>query len=335
MNRRLKFHKIVRMLSAAALAMSIAFTGVSAAGAPPRAPAAGASSEAAQTSNPYESFLGFGKGAYLKGQNWGDDVNVWSGNCVLQCTVPAGNAWSKFPLNLTYNSQANCNIGFGNNVTITYWAQLTRIDDDTVQMMTGTGAVDTYVKNNTTGRYECGDWYIETLSDGGFHAVARDGEYQFDRYGRAIKTQLYESYSYAEVSISYNTYGLVERMSIQMGASYEFEYVMMEDGQFLCVLLNQMILEYDEQGNFLSMGYQGEPDYKHYELTYNSDSLVTQYASYVLDGPVSIAYQTIGGYDRVVNYNGTQIVYGKDTTIAIGPDGAVTTWRFDDQGNLI
>ncbi len=330
MDRKMRVHKIARVLSAAVLAMSVAFTGVSAAGAPSRASAAGMLSEAAQTDNSYESFLGFGKGAYLRGETGEDAVNLWSGNYVAPCTVPAGNAWSKFPLKLTYNSQANCNIGFGNNVTITYWAQLTWIDDDTVQMMTGTGAVDTYVKNNTTGRYECGDWYIEALSDGGFYAAARDGEYQFDQYGRAVQARLHGSET--DVDISYNADGTVQRMDNQTGAGYEFTYGRMRDGRLICVLLNQMALAYDEQGNFLSMGYEGD-DYKQFELSYNSESLATRFMIYSV--PSSIAYQTIGGHDKVVNYNGTQIVYGKNTTIAIGPDGAVTTWQFDDNGNLI
>ena len=110
MNRKMKFHKLARMLSAAALAMSIAFTGVSAAGAPSRVSAADGFSEAAQTDNRYESFLGFGKGAYLPA-GYDGAVNTWSGNLVLQYTLPYGNLFRNFPLTLTYNSQANCNIG--------------------------------------------------------------------------------------------------------------------------------------------------------------------------------------------------------------------------------
>lgn len=337
MKRKAAFYKAIQTASAIALTMSIAFTGVSAAGAPSRVSAAGVVSEAAQADNQYEAFLGFGKGAYLYGESWRGAVNLWSGNLVLLSTVPGGNAFSKFTLNLTYNSQANCDIGFGNNITVTYWAQLMWMADNSIRMVTGTGTVDTYVWNTMTGRYECGESYIDILSDGSCYASVKDGEYYFDKYGRATKTCLYNSAGFEnEIIIEYNDDGTIQLMHNQMGASYEFSYTRLKSGQIVCKYLNQMVLEYDEQGNFLSMGYDGDdPSNKHFELSYEDGRLATHFNSYDTMSPVSVTYQNVNGYDKVVNFNGTQIVYGKNQTITIDPNGTVTTWQFDDEGNLI
>ncbi len=334
MNRKMKFHKLARMLSAAALAMSIAFTGVSAAGAPSRVSAADGFSEAAQTDNRYESFLGFGKGAYLPA-GYDGAVNTWSGNLVLQYTLPYGNLFRNFPLTLTYNSQANCNIGFGNNVVVKYWAQLTFVDADTIKMMTGTGAVDTYVKNPTTGLFTCGDWYIEEPVNGEFHAFGRDGEYYFDLTGRATRSHLNNSYSY--VTLHYNKLGYLDSIGNQEGLAHRFTYVQTETGEAQCLLLESSVdfaLNYDEEGNLLSGGYAFDPDTKEFSFVYGANALVTQISAY--QGPYStVAYQNIDGYDKVVNLDGTQIVYGKNQTIAIDPNGTVTSWQFDDEGNLM
>lgn len=334
MHRKLKIHKMARMLSAAALTMSIAFTGVSAAGAPSRAPAAGMSLEAVQTDNRYESFLGFGKGAYLPA-GYDGAVNTWSGNLVLQYTLPYGNLFRNLPLTLTYNSQANCNIGFGNNVVVKYWAQLTFVDANTMKMMTGTGAVDTYVKNPSTGLFECGDWYIEGPVNGELHAFGRDGEYYFDLMGRATRSHLSGSYSY--VTLTYNDLGYLQSISNQEGVAHGFTYVRTETGEAQCMLLESSVdfaLDYDEDGNLLSGGYAFDPDTKEFMFAYGANALITQVSMY--QGPSSsVTYQNIDGYDKVVNFDGTQIVYGKNQTIAIDPNGTVTSWQFDDNGNLI
>lgn len=335
MKRKTAFYKAIQTASAMALTMSIAFTGVSAAGAPSRVPAAGVVSEAAKTDNQYEAFLGFGKGAYLINEGTGGDaVNLWSGNYVAQCAIPVGNAYNRFPLVLTYNSQADCDIGFGNNVVVNFWAQLTYVDVDHFTMTTGTGAVDTYVRNTATGRYECGEWYFEILPDGRFHAFARDGEYYFNQHGRATRAHLYSAINMDVVDISYNDDSTIRSISNQMGACYEFAYTRLRNKQTVCEYLHQMYLEYDENGNLLSMRYAGDdPANSHYELAYGSGPLATQFIKY--DYVSNITYQNINGYDKVVNFNGTQIVYGKNQTITIDPNGTVTTWQFDDEGNLI
>lgn len=239
------WNKASKAVAAAVLAASVVITGVSASGAPLRPAAAGVSKVAAQPDSRYEPFLGFGKGAYLLGGYGGADINTWSGNVVLQYTVPYGNYYRHLPLTLTYNSQANCNIGFGNNVVVQYWAQLTRVDADTFKMMTGTGAVDTYVKNPVTGIYECGDWYIEEPVDGEYHAFGRDGEYYFDLDGRAVRSHLYGSYSY--VWITYDEFGNIHSISNQEGVGHEFIYEVTENGP-LCVFMNSSVdfhLAYD------------------------------------------------------------------------------------------
>ena len=332
MNGKGRFRKIAAMVTAAVMAV----TGVSAAGGTGLSTPGAAA--LAPSENIYESFLGFDSSfavlpeAYYSNCN----VNLWSGNLALQYTLPYGNLYGRMPMKLTYNSQADCDMGFGKNVVMYYWAKLEFAGENTVRLMNGTGTVDTFTKNAATGRFEKDDWYVEAEPGGGYHAVARGGEYYFGAEGEV--TRLHVSNSY--VWVNYNPMGYVESVSDQNDLTYQFEYEPYEsDGQLYirCTTITcnyPFALEYDEQNRLVGGGYAYEPYERDFSYTYGENGLLSEYSIYG-DVGVPVQYQTVGGYQKVTNFNGTQIVYGKNTTIAIGPDGAVTTWQFDDNGNLL
>ncbi|MFQ8601331.1 MAG: hypothetical protein ACLSAP_12615 [Oscillospiraceae bacterium] len=329
--------KISLTVVAAVMTAVMAATGVSAAG----VPGGGATSDAkasAQDNTRFESFLGLDTNFALLNEYYlfpyamDGNVNMWSGNLAARYTLPYGNAYSNFIMSLTYNSQADCDIGLGRNVAMTYWAQLTRADQDTVKIMGGTGTVRTFTKNPATGKFENKEGSVEQLADGSYDAVWSEGRFQFDAAGKVASMQINQNY----IQVYYNELGYVDSL---MGneQSYYFEYRRCPDGEVRCskILSNgELFLEYDEKGNLVAGYNPAEPEQKAFSFTYGENGLVTSFKS--VDTPtVSIAYQTVDGYQKVSNYNGTQIVYGKNQTIAIAPDGTVATWRFDDGGNLV
>ncbi len=330
MQKKVKVRKAM-MVAAAAMAVVIPCTG---AAVPASSVAVYAAELAVQPENSYESFLGIDSGfAFLNSGGYnGGNVNMWSGNLVVQYTLPHGNLYRDIPLTLTYNSQADCDIGFGQNVVISYWAKLTFIDADTVKLTNQTGTVDTFVKNAATGRYEKGEWFIEQLADGSYHADSRGEEYYFDQMGRV--TQL-SAFMNGTVLVTYNEMGYVD--NIRGGyPSYQFHYEQTGPDTLRCVMITSnydLALHYDAQGNLVS-GQDTYSDRLYFSFEYGADHLMSSFRleEYEAD---SVHYQTVDGCRKVSGYNGTQIVYGKNQTIAIAPDGTVTNWQFDDDGNLL
>ncbi|MFQ8601332.1 MAG: hypothetical protein ACLSAP_12620, partial [Oscillospiraceae bacterium] len=288
---------------------------------------------AAQSENIYESFLGMDHDfTFLNDSYYGGNVNLWSGNFVMRYTLPYGNLYSRFPLTLTYNSQADCDIGLGRNVVMNYWAELELIDANTVKLMNGTGTIDTFTKNPATGRFENDGWYVEADSQGGYHAVARGGTYYFDAMGKVTNLQV----GNADVLVIYNSMDYIERMEAG-SLAYQFYYEPTGPDTLRCVGIESnypFALEYDEQGHLIGGGYAYEPYERDFTLSYTENGLMSGFSMYGED-TVPVQYQTIDGYPKVTNYNGTQIVYGKNQTIAIDPNGIVTSWQFDGDGNLI
>ena len=332
MNGKGCFRKIAALTTAAVMAV----TGVSAASGMGLSSADAASS--VRSENRYESFLGLDDSFamlwdyYLYPYGLDDNVNVWSGNLMVRYTLPYGNAYSNFLMSLTYNSQADCDIGFGRNVAMTYWVSLTQPDPDTVKIMGGTGMVRTFVKNQATGKYENAEGSVERLADGSYVAVWSKSHYAFSPEGKPVSMQTGGN----SIQVYYNDLGFVDTLEGNE-QNYYFEYGVCPDGEVRCSKIinnGQLLLEYDQQGR-LSCGYDmGDPEQKAFSYTYGENGLMTAFET--PDVPsVSVQYQTSDGCQKVSNIGGTQIVYGKNQTLAIDPDGIVTTWRFDDNGNLM
>ena len=331
MNGKGCFRKIAALTTAAVMAV----TGVSAASGMDLSSADTASS--VQSENRYESFLGLDDSFAMLHDyerypyELDSNVNVWSGNLVVRYTLPYGNAYGNFMMSLTYNSQADCDIGFGRNVAMTYWASLTQPDPDTVKIMGGTGTVRTFVKNPATGKYENDEGSVE-LADGGYDAVWSEDHYTFSPEGKPVSMRINGN----SIQVYYNELGFVDTLE-GSEQNYYFEYDVCPDGEMRCSKIidnGELLLEYDQQGR-LCCGYDmGNPEQAAFSYTYGEDGLMTAFET--PDVPsVSVQYQTSGGCQKVSNIDGTQIVYGKNQTIAIDPSGTVTTWQFDDQGNLL
>ena len=338
----MKHSRTNRRIIAAALAASMALTGVGGIGA--AAADSGPSFTApASSANPMDRYVQYGSA----------EIDAYTGALHLEKELRFGQLNRDIPFGLYYDSQQSENQGFGYGIRSLYGGSLTKISEDAYLYQDFGGKTAVFERDPVTGEYADAlgrtlymgdrDWISVKPNGGSYPSLAFSRE-----TGKLVSYVV--GYGVPTINMYYDDEGLLVNAVASTGAKYyTFAYEQGASGEKLCssvtITSNSGMggyrFAYNGQNRLQGIYYTAQemgPDAL-YRIEYDEDG----FPQHVTDNDstqYAFVYQTIGGTKKLTNmsvyYDGAsnpnvsyQLAYGKDQT------GLVKVIRFDGNGNVI